>query len=303
MVQVVRYPAYREFNRWRIDANDYGQALAIGVRIARSHITRAREANPKQTLPEAFPDIAGVQRLRVKLSTASEIMLESERFLAYMAIPFYVAVYDELLLQTLRLLINERVVSYRDTSRVGLTDLRTTFRDEVGVQLSEPYSALFDWLQYLRNRIIHRGARVSSALASEWQHLDGTTKAIWTRAAKRSPVLDPGERADLGDGEVRATLAVTYRLAVGMNEELARLVHRNVWLRVAARDFLETYPRITELSRDRLVPKLLAHARIYYRPLELPDRHLVEAFDKLRTTGNPSGVGTRPRNDRRSRRG
>jgi len=294
MVRLVQYPAYREFNQWRIDANDYGQALAIGVRIACSHITRARDADPKQTLPEAFPDIAGVQRLRVKLSTASEIMLESERFLAYMAIPFYVAVYDELLLQTLRLLIDEHVVPYRDTSKVGLTDLRSTFRDEVGVQMPEPYTALFDWLQYLRNRIIYRGARVSSSLVSDWKHLDATAKAIWIRAAKRSPVLDPGKRADLRDGEVRATLAVTYRLAVSMNEELARLVQPNVWLRVAARDFVETYPRITELSRDRLVPKLLAHARIYYRPLDLPERDLLEAFDRLHTA-RESARPQRPR--------
>lgn len=268
MPGVIHYPEYREFEHWRVEANDHAMAALLGLRIAVEQIKSLESGVELRRLPEIFPGVPEIERLNVDPATAAQTFLDAERSLAYMAIPFQLAVYNAYLAKTLSLLQSVGVAQpTRSPSEMSFASLRAAFTQDLKTTTSADHEALLDWVQSLRNRIIHHGGIASARLMQSWKDLRPTAKAIWTRAAGSPPRLTAGQRADVGAGEIRATLAVTGRLAKDLNRDLARLVPRAVWARIAVDDFQRSHPGRWRPREPAFARTLMGHANARYRRL------------------------------------
>jgi hypothetical protein len=60
----LRHPAYRDFERWRIETNDAGVAVLLGLRLGRAHLLGLPPALRRERLPELV-DIEDAWRLNL----------------------------------------------------------------------------------------------------------------------------------------------------------------------------------------------------------------------------------------------
>ncbi len=271
MPTLIRYPAFRDFSKWRVQTNDAIAAAFVATQIGATEAARMVAGGVgEELLSDAFPTVADARTMSVKLSKAVDQFAESESFLAAMAIPFAVSVYNDLLVDAARLLqIDGQLLDIGNPEARMLGPLRGDLR-RAGLTPESDAESLVDFVQALRNKIIHSGGVATAGLAQTWQKVALHAQARWIRTAG-APILVPGKRVQLAYPEVRATLAALYRSVIEVNGALATSVSRATWLRVAVDDVLSqvSVERSTvRAAMNRRARKFLA---LHYRPIGLTD--------------------------------
>lgn len=273
---LVKHRAYRDLERWRIAANDAGQAITLAIRV----MTASVEELPADgsLLPFHYRRIAEIQRLNVTRDRALEILSEAEGYFAGMAIPFYVAVLNGYFVEAARILEMDGVKLDRlSPDRLLFGKLRKKLQEKAGITWPPNDDSLMGVIQRVRNRIIHHGGEADQDLCDSWQSCSQSAKRRWKDVARRSFAPRAGEALQLGNPEVRVTLAVTTFLAKATNSELARLVSPETWATLAVSDWKAEGPRMSG-DEQRDLRKLVGFSRLYYKSLALPEGTLERAL-------------------------
>ena len=274
----IKHAAFRSFERARIQANDAMVALLVGARIARETLS-LRDAHDGSLLPELFPNVAEVERLNRGVRDAQDIIENAELYLAYMAIPFVLAVYQSYLVQVIVLLQQDGAdVSGKDPWNVHLKDLHSHLKMNGGVRLPEGEADLFQIARRVRNRLVHSAGVAGSNLLSDYRQLPSDRTDLWEGITGRPLMADEDGRLILGSDEMRAVLAITKRLARSINLALATSLSRPFWSRLVVQDYRVTSPRGWAQADVRL-RRLVGFARTYYQPLELAEDEIKQALD------------------------
>jgi hypothetical protein len=276
----LRHPAYRDFERWRIETNDAGVAVLLGLRLGRAHLLGLPPALRRERLPELV-DIEDAWRLNLPGDEVIERMHDSEAVYAAMAIPFHVAVFNEFLVTALEMLQGDgKALDAGRPDTLMLGQLRAALSN-AGVDMPRDQDKIMDFAQKLRNSIVHDGAVARVGIVKVWRELSQQQRAIWIEDAGRPPQIVSGERIPLGPGEVRATLAVTTHLGRRVNNELERLISRATWARIAVDDWRSEFPDKWS-DWERRTRNVLGWARHEYGSLGLTEAEVETALAALK---------------------
>jgi hypothetical protein len=274
---------FRRFRRAVTDGNDALIGLVVASRLALHHFGRRPRRDRDKWLPDLYPSVDEVSRLNLQLDRAKAAIGDSECYLAYMAIPFAVTAYNELLVEVAELLVEDgHAATPRPPGEMMLGQLRTYIAG-CGVALPAHPEEMFNLTYFLRNRIIHYAAVEGPAGVTAWNKLTPMQKALWKRVAGRGlPVGYPDQRLDLRAGEARAAFATVRRIGEAMNEALVPLLSRACWALLAARDFRDSHPDYT--NRGDIGGTLSAvhkYASQLYGPVGLTRRELETAIRQV----------------------
>jgi hypothetical protein len=283
---IVRFPAYRRFSAARIDANDAMMALLIGARLGK-HALNTSAASPEVLLPSLFGQIPGIARLNRTAGDAARLLSGAETHLAYMAIPYALAIHGSFLVSAAQMLRDDghdpETHTYTSSRQTDLAKLPLEIAHEYiaercGVELDGTLLPLFHIARRVRNRIIHYAGAPGSRLASEYRSLSSDARDSWERLAGRP--LDTALKADrmiLHDGELIAVLGVSRNLVQEMNDLLSRTISRAYWASLAVDDYRDAHPdRFGE--RSRRVRRIQGYAQHFYKPLHLTSEELATAL-------------------------
>lgn len=273
MPAIVRYAAFRTFDSWRIEANNAIAALVVSAQIAEADLTRRIGLGEGgRFLPVTYP-VPEARSLNRSLSDALEVVEGSEFFLAAMAIPFVVAIYGEMLVDAANLLDQDNQWPHAGRPEdLMLGPLRHRLRT-AGLTPASDAESLIDFVQRLRNKIIHAGGRVDQGLIDGWMAVTPAARSRWTRMAG-SPQLTIGERAPLSIRDIKATLGAVNHSVVEVNGALRRTLSRRSWARVAVDDWRSNRSAANSLNDLATLRKLSGYSRMYYGALGLSEGEL-----------------------------
>jgi hypothetical protein len=165
-VILILFPAYRTYQEARIAANDAMMALLIGSRLG-AHTLELNAGSP-HLIPEIFPGVNGAKRLNRTVADAQSLMRSSEKYLAYMAIPFVLSVHATLLVAAVRMIREDgKDQSSDDPTKISLDELHERIEGLWPSSLPAGDLRLFHFSRYLRNRIIHFGGAAGSNLRTD----------------------------------------------------------------------------------------------------------------------------------------
>jgi hypothetical protein len=285
---LVRFAAYREYQAARSEANDAMMALLIASKLG-SHQLAGSLAQPDTRLTTLYAALPGIRRLDVSVARASDLMRDAERHLAFMAIPFVLAVHESLLLSTVALLRQEGIdyqsshwqYAYaKDIGRIGLARLHQYIAERVAMNFDPAHLALFLFANRVRNRLIHHRGVPTPSLMSDYSKGLGGHRSLWEGLTHRSLTVRRDTTLELGEGELIAALALTGRLAIELNESLQPpTLDESVWARLAVEDYRASYPE--RFVKPQYVRRVLGFARALYTPIALDESDIRTALSTL----------------------
>lgn len=277
------HPAFRKFRRTVADGHDALNGLIVTSRLTLHHLARRPKRDREKFLTDLYPNVPEVPRLNVRFDRALKAIGESERYLAYMAIPFAVTAYNELLVDVANLLIRDgHPAPERLPGELMLGQVRKYVGDRGVAPPSHPQE-MFDLTYFLRNRIIHYAAVEGSTGATEWNRLTPAQKVLWKRVAGRAlAVGQPDRTLDLGIGEARAAFAMTRRVGDALNEALTPVIGRKTWALVAVEDFRDSHSDYTNRGDIAgVVAAVHKYASQLYAPVGLTRKELEAAVRRV----------------------
>src|SRR5690349_14372621 len=98
---LVRYKRYREYESQRIVANDSMMGLLAGAKLA-AHTLKLTEGSPHR-LKEIFPNVPHIERFNLQVVAAKHILDNAEDYLGTLAIPYALAIHEDLVMGMLQL--------------------------------------------------------------------------------------------------------------------------------------------------------------------------------------------------------
>ena len=274
---IIKFPAYRRFDALRIIADDAMMALLIGGRVGR---TMLAGTDPKAWLPDAVP-VEDARRLNLRVAEAAELMTVSEVYLAYMGIPFVLAVYQSFLAHVVLLLRKDGLDGTEDDPFRLSFDTAHQRMADVGIAIDSDLDRLFAVVRQVRNRIIHYGGRQGSHLRTGYKQLPQPASSWWEKRTRRP--LKLGGASDqllLGPEELIGTLALTKEMARQLNERMAARVSRKTWATLMVEDYRTEQP-IRFKAQAQRTRRLRGFARTYYQPLELEAQEIEDALRRV----------------------
>jgi hypothetical protein len=196
----------------------------------------------------ALVDIEDPQRLNLSGDDVIEKLQEAESFWAAMAIPFAVAVLNEYLVEVLSMFqavgVAEAAGAPDELMLGAVREALESSKKGCGLEPDTKAAKTLDFVQRLRNDIIHSGGYISEKQVERWNDMDAVHHEAWEKAAGRAPKLVVGHRADLGAGEVRACLSATHGYAKSINGQAGKKLPKSVWGEIAAKDWQASYPHL-----------------------------------------------------------
>ena len=274
---MIAFKEYRAYTQARIAANDAAMALLVGSRIAVDTL-RAIAAPNNKRLPDLYPHLDEMRYVTLNVDQSITLLRESERYLAYMAIPFIVSVHETLLVAVIRMLSDAGVWSNPDglaPDNLDLSEKHAAIFDGCRDHLTEEAQVvldrnleLFDFIRLLRIRLVHYGGASGERLRERWKRLSGEAKKEWTELSKHSFEARDHTQLLLGCNDLVAVLAITKHLAQTINHVLGHVLSRDQWARLVINDYRDTNPHRWPKNEQRL-RRVSGHARFYYGSLEL----------------------------------
>jgi hypothetical protein len=277
---VVKFPDYRTFESSRILANDAMVALLIGSRVADATLAEASVQDAARFLPDIVT-VEEVERLNRTVPDARGLLQASEILLAYMAIPFALAVYQSFAARAVLLLRDAGKDHTEDDPFVMSLHRIQEHLVEIGLNFENDSLALFHLSRRIRNRVVHYAGMPGSRLLGEYRNLSTTCRTRWEDLTGRPLSADPeGAGLILASGEMRAVLAITKGLARELCGNLVEAIGRATWADIAVRDYRSINPQRfgEKAQRPR---RLRGFTRTLYGPLNLGDEELADAVDRL----------------------
>ena len=269
----VRHPAWREFEGTCAWANDGTQAALLGLDLALEHLDEVPSARRLFMLPDIV-QAEEAERLNLPVAEVEEELRKAESQVAAMAIPFAIAVLSNFLAVTLETFNSAGVgVTAEDPTEMQLGKLRDTLTAHCKVAVRTPTRQLLDFVQRLRNDIVHSGGRVSQKLVDRWADLGTQEREFWEKVTGGAPRLNLDEPVVLGRKEVYVSWSLIRGYAREVNDSMAARLPREAWARIAAEDFEQEWP--TKLADRTRKPKYAArYARTRFGDLKLTEEEL-----------------------------
>jgi hypothetical protein len=286
---VVKFPAYRDFDAARIAANDAMMALLIGARLG-EHDLKTSAASPETRLPTLFDQIENIRRVNRTVGDAARLLMQAERHLVQMAIPYALAVHGAFVARSVSMLRDDGLDSQSptwtnpwraDVNEIPLSVAHEYLEERLGRTLPADLLEMFHLARRLRNRVVHHGGRAGSRLPAEYRHLSAPVRASWERLAGRQITVDVDGQLDLLEGELIAVLATSRHLADEVNGVLAVTLSRTYWARTVVDDYATEEPQRFRARPQRL-RRVRGYARTRYLPLGLTDAELSQALAHTR---------------------
>lgn len=271
---VVRYAAYRQYERSRVDASNALMALLAGAQLA-NHLLKLNEGSDR-LLPEVYPNVPHIGRVNLKADTAAEILRVADTHLGAMSVPYALAIHEDYMRSCLELLAGAGLLS-ASKAKVNSFEQHTNFEDGTGATFDIVSLAQLTTLRHMRNARIHNGSRASKVLVDQLQAWPVGADAGWTKVTGRSPrFLAEGDVVEFGHGEMLLALAVTTRLDRQANEILQGALPRATWASMVIDDLLSA--NSLALSRSDSLRKARGIARHHFDALKLTEAELTSAM-------------------------
>ncbi len=159
-IAVVQFLDYRRHDQARVAANNSIMALLAGAHLA-SHSLQLTEGSDL-LLPQIYPQVPHIKRFNLLSSHARTLLRDAEEHLGAMAVPYVLAIHQDFVEGSLRLLGHADRVSASNMHRELASVAQVT--GGFGPPLSSYHAA-----RILRNAVIHSGGRWDAQCASEAQ--------------------------------------------------------------------------------------------------------------------------------------
>lgn len=242
-------------------------ALLVGAQIAAQFLGLTRGSS--SLLSEIFPAITDIKRLDLKPDAAQAILVDAERHLGIMAVPYTLAIHEGFISDCLELV--------GVTSSVKAWSMHSRLEKETNGSFTPGAICQFHVLREMRNAVIHRGGEVDQRLIDAINNLTPDAEQDWKKHAGRTPHgLANGDQVTLGSGELVLALAVTKALAREANRMLIRAVPASKWAEIIVDDYLEHGARKVLHQRKRR-NAIFGHQRFRYSALSIPESDLAAA--------------------------
>jgi len=264
----VKFPGYRVFDESRVEANDAMVALLVGSRLS-SHLLEAN-AGSSAYLSEIYPAVRGIGRMYRTIDDTSQMLIEAERHLASMAIPYVWATYEELVNSAVKLFEECRMGPTGAERHNGLPGLHSYLERVSSIEFESDALALAELVRRIRVCIIHNGGRIRADLVDEWNSLAPSARTAWVGFAGHD--LDvTKENLELTDRELVASLATTKWMARQISSLLVAALTAQDWSKAIVDDFLENYGRPLPGETRMLRRKVKGWVRMYYSATNATD--------------------------------
>lgn len=274
-MKVVRFAAYRDYERNRTDASNAMMALLAGAQLA-THLLQLTEGS-NRLLPEVYPRVQHIRRFNLTSSAARDILSSADVHLGAMSVPYALAIHEDFLRTCLSMLEHAGRVPAGTADSSKLANQHPLVEQATGGIFNPDSLTQLDTLRRMRNCTIHAGGRANASLISAICTWTPTVQADWIRLAQRSPRgLQSGDRVEFGHGELILSLAVTKRLAREANQLLQPALPAAHWADLVVEDLLTDQPGA--LARPDALRRLRGLARYHYQPLALTDADLTAAI-------------------------
>jgi len=216
-------------------------------------------------LPSIFPGVDHVGRFNLTSEAAREVLVNADVHLGTMAVPYALAIHEDLMRSCIRLTGNDPPYS--------TAGLHEKLQELCGAEHFHADSlAQCHTLREMRNAVIHSaGLLADDRVPARAAAMSEAANTEWKKLAGRSPTrLRVGDTIDFGTGELFLALAVTKSLGRQANNLLARTLPKSRWAQVIVEDFLAhaKAPRVG--SPEQIRKKLLGWARFHYQPAQVP---------------------------------
>lgn len=288
MAQIL-FPGWREYKAARTEANDAMMALLVAARIG-AHTLESSPARPNVLLSDLYGSIRGIGRLDVTVGRGGELMGTAERHLAFMGIPFCLAVHDALTQRVIDLLraggrdapaATWKHPYVKKPGEVGLARVHAYISERVGVPLDPTDAELFRLVNRLRNRIVHHAGVANQPLLDEYEAGWSNARPEWESLTGRALSIDADGVLQLGESEIVAAFALLDRLAHQINSALhPPVISREFWADVVVEDFRSRNRRSFGQPAIRM-RKLAGQARTFYSSIGLTDADLEAAVGRV----------------------
>jgi hypothetical protein len=238
----VRHRGWRDFEAVRRQATNAIAGLGFGLDLVRREAAARVAAGTDQTLGEALgAEVPSALEFSFRPRDTAVELQRAERALADMAVPFAVAVYNEYLVDVVRLFDEFARTPGPNSTQLG--DLHAHIATTHGVAISGRQRELFDLLAHLRNRIIHAGGRAGQHLVDLAKALSPGAQDAWTRVAGRPfPTPVPGKPLELDRGDAKAALATADHYASEMNRAMQAAFSQPFWADLVVDDYRTRHP-------------------------------------------------------------
>ncbi|MFD0309116.1 hypothetical protein [Streptomyces sp. NPDC127119] len=291
---MIQYPAFRTWQTMQKRWNNNIVALSIGANLAQQAM--ARPGHPVAQASALLAAVPQAERLDVTAAEAGRIFESAATNMAFLAIPHVMALHIELCVGTVvecqrfpgLIKPNKQTPNWWSVpllhETVRFNDAKTTADHLLGFCLK------------LRNTMMHGAGKVDEPLVQRWKDLPAAAKTRWEDLSGRPfTYTEIGETPTLNWPEIMATLAVTKESAHEINARIGRLLTREQWAQVIARDYRDAsqkgrrrFNSAAPGTKDagpvhhRVMQRLQGHALTYYRPLSMTADELHAGRDTIR---------------------
>lgn len=280
----VKFPDYRAYEAARIVVNDAMNALLVGSRLGVHLLTMVGQSN--ELLSAEFPTIEHIRRFDVRVPTARAMLSNADHHFAAVAIPYAMSAHEDFISGCLASLRAEGVPVVNGgqslpAGAVNASNMHSALFESTGGPAAIGDLEVFHIVRLVRNCIVHRGGRISSALRSEVATLSASAVADWAGVTGEAPGdLLAHDPVRLSAGHAFMAFAVTKRLGRAANHAMQIGYPRPAWARLVVDDFAEgaRQPR----NSDQWRRALLGFSARQYGPIGLLDAELETA---ARATG------------------
>jgi hypothetical protein len=261
-------------------------ALLAGSKLA-AH-TLQLTAGSRQLLPDIFPGVEHINYFSLRTDAATKLLLDTGHHLGAVAVPYALALHEDFVMTTLKLLQQVGYVRKAPGDSADLTknSIRPWNMHEatyltLGLAVPGRGSNVvalehFHLLREMRNAQIHSGGAISPRLQQQAQDMSGPAAVEWLRLARRTPT------GVTSGGELRFTIFdifTVFATAKALGRTLNALLRDNLtasqWARVCVEDYASQSSKPPR--SDRWVRGLIGHAGVYYGTVGLTEEEVVAA--------------------------
>jgi hypothetical protein len=280
----VEFPAFREYEAVRQEANNAMMALLAGSRLA-AH-TLQLTTGSTQLLPDIFPGVDHLEYFRLRTDAATALLRDTGHHLGAVAVPYALAIHEDFVQTTIELLGSHGFTRLapganvnREKNAVKAWNLHEAVYLTLGVAIPSPNPIElehFHLLREMRNSQIHNGGKVSDRLRVQIAGMSEPASNRWFRLGRRN-VQDIVATDDLAFTvfDIFAVFATTKALGRVINGLLREHLTHGTWADICLHDYAAISSKPPR--SDRWARGLLGHGRVYYGSTGVTPAHLLRA--------------------------
>lgn len=271
---VVAYLEFRAYERQRIETNNAMMGLLAGSKLS-SQLLELTEGAARP-LGEIFPSIDHIERFNLRSDLARDVLNNAEDLLGILAVPQVLAIHEHLFREMLSLAApgDNSVLEH-----LGMSNIHERFEATVSVVFPSEALELYHYLRVARNSHIHTGGFTTSALENRSAGLSQQAETLWSTVAgselRRYQLGDP---VHIGISELKASLALTKRMAEIANVGLQSFLARDAWADMLVKDWGSEVRRGNWTQKFR---SIIGFAKMHgYHRLGLTEDELAKALER-----------------------